>query len=287
YVREMYEAVKREKPWVKVGISPIGTWRPGGHPQLRGFDAYEQIYADSRKWLVEGWLDYMVPQLYWPIARTDVSFPVLLDWWVKQNPLGRGMYAGLIPGNVNVDRGGRAGWDADEIIGQIYITRGRPGADGHVHFRMGSLMLNGAITSIAGADTLPTARVDSIRSLQQRVQARRDSLTTKLMQETYARPALTPAMPWLDDDAPPAPAATHWSAVSAATVRLPPAAGEAPFLWVIQSSWPDGWRTEIITAAARNWSVGSMHDQSSTPDAVWVSADDRAGNLSLAVQAVQ
>ncbi|HEX6306672.1 MAG TPA: family 10 glycosylhydrolase, partial [Longimicrobiales bacterium] len=103
YVREMYDAVKREKPWVKVGISPIGTWRRGGHPQLGGFDAYEQIYADSRKWLVEGTLDYLVPQLYWPIARTDVSFPVLLDWWVRQNPLNRGMYAGLIPGNVNLD----------------------------------------------------------------------------------------------------------------------------------------------------------------------------------------
>ena len=287
YVAELYDAVKREKPHVKVGISPIGTWRPNVHPQIGGFDAYESIFADARKWLVDGDLDYMVPQLYWPIARTDVSFPVLLDWWVKQNPLGRGMYAGLIPGNVNVDRGGRAGWDADEIIGQIYITRGRPGADGHVHFRMGSLMPDGAITPIAGADTLPPVRVDSIRSLQRRVQARRDSLTTKLMQETYARQALTPAMPWLDDAAPPAPAATLTITGSAAMVRLTPAAGETPFLWVIQSRWPDGWRTEIITAAEREWRAGSLHGQSGTPEAVWVSAVDRAGNLSRAVQAAQ
>ena len=276
YVREMYEAVKREKPWVKVGISPIGTWRPGGHPQLRGFDAYEQIYADSRKWLVEGWLDYLVPQLYWPIARTDVSFPVLLDWWVKQNPLGRGMYAGLIPGNVNLDRGGRGGWDPDEIIGQIYITRGRPGAEGHVHFRMGSLMPDGAFTKIAGADTLPRARVDSIRTMQRRVQARRDSMTAKLMNEAYAYPALTPAMPWLDADAPPTPGATR----SGSVVTIAPANGEPAFLWVIQSRWDDQWRTEIIPASVLEWTAGIRYGMDTPPDVVWISAVDRVGNQS-------
>ena len=49
YVAEMYDVVRELKPWVKVGISPISTWRPNVHPQIRGFDAYEQIYADSRK----------------------------------------------------------------------------------------------------------------------------------------------------------------------------------------------------------------------------------------------
>ncbi len=271
FVREMYEAVHREKPWVKVGISPIGTWRPYVHPQIRGFDAYDQIYADARKWLVEGTLDYMVPQLYWPIARTDVSFPVLLDWWVRQNPLGRGLYAGLIPGNVSP-----TGWDPDEIIGQIYITRGRPGADGHVHFRMGSLMPDGAYGAIAGADTLPTARVDSIRAQQQRVQARRDSMTAKLMRETYARRALTPAMPWLDDEPPAAPAASR----TGARIAIRAAGGEPVFLWVIQSRWPDGWRTEIVPGGARAWVAGSTHEVSGAPDVVWISAVDRSGNQS-------
>jgi uncharacterized lipoprotein YddW (UPF0748 family) len=280
YVAELYAAVKREKPLVKVGISPIGTWRPNVRPQLGGFDAYESIFADARRWLVEGDLDYIVPQLYWPIARTDVSFPVLLDWWVQQNPLGRGMYAGLIPGNVNVDTAGRAGWDPDEIIGQIYITRGRPGAEGHVHFRMASLMPDGAYGAMAGADTMPPVRVDSIRRMQQRVQARRDTMTAKLMRETYARPALTPAMTWLDDDAPRAPRAALERAGANVRVAIEPASGEAAFLWVVQSRWPDGWRTEIVPASARQWIVGSSLGHSGPVDAVWVSAVDRAGNQS-------
>ena len=281
YVAEMYAEVKREKPWVKVGISPIGTWRPNVAPQLGGFDAYESIYADSRKWLVDGTLDYLVPQIYWPIARTDVSFPVVLDWWVRQNPLGRGVYAGLIPGNVNLDTIGRGGWRPDEIIGQIYVTRGRPGAEGHVHFRMGSLMPDGALRRIGGADTLPAARVDSIRAGQMRVQARRDSMATKLMRETYARPALAPAMTWLDDDPPPAPTVVRRAG---AAIGIEPGRGEAPFLWVVQSRWREGWRTEIITAATREWAVGSTLGLPGTPDAIWVSSVDRVGNQSPVVR---
>ncbi|MGH7465817.1 MAG: glycoside hydrolase family 10 protein, partial [Longimicrobiales bacterium] len=285
YVAELYDAVKREKPWVKVGISPIGTWRPNVRPQLGGFDAYESIYADARKWLMDGDLDYLVPQLYWPIARTDVSFPVLLDWWVQQNTLGRGMYAGLIPGNVNLDAGGRAGWTPDEIVGQIYITRGRPGAEGHVHFRMRSLMPDGAYGAIAGVDTLPPARIDSIRVARQRVQARRDTMTAKLIRETYARPALTPAMTWLDDDPPAAPRAAIRTQSARATVTIEPGSGEAAFLWVVQSRWADGWRTETVTGSAREWVVGSTYAQGGLPGAVWVSAVDRSGNQSMAVRA--
>jgi uncharacterized lipoprotein YddW (UPF0748 family) len=280
YVAELYAAVKREKPWVEVGISPIGTWRPNVRPQLGGFDAYESIYADSRKWLVDGDLDYMVPQLYWPIARTDMSFPVLLDWWVEQNPLGRGMYAGLIPGNVNVDTAGRAGWRPDEIIGQIYITRAQSGAEGHVHFRMASLMADGAYGSIADADTLPAARVASIRALQRRVQARRDTMTARLTSETYARPALAPAMTWLDDDPPPAPSALR----SGAAIMISPGAGEEAFLWVVQSRWTDGWRTEIVPAGARSWTPGSSSGMAAVPSAVWISAVDRIGNQSRVVR---
>ncbi len=287
YVEELYESVKRRKPWVKVGISPIGTWRRGGAPQLGGFDAFEQIYADSRKWLMDGNLDYFVPQLYWPIARTDVSFPVLLNWWAQQNPKGRDLYAGLIPGNVNLDAPGpqnRSGWHPDEIVGQIYIARGHPGSDGHVHFRMGSLMPDGAYGPIPGADTLSAARLESIRARQAAVQVRRDSLTRKLMTETYAQPALVPPATWLDDDPPPAPRATLRRQGEGSTLVIEASRGEQPFLWVVQSRWPEGWRTEIVPAARREWVVGSSLGLSGSPTVVWVSAVDRLGNQSRPVR---
>src|SRR6185503_5461665 len=72
-VEALYKGVHAVKPWVKVGISPFGIWRPGNPPQIAGFDAYAEIYADSKKWLQNGWGDYFAPQLYWPIARPQQS----------------------------------------------------------------------------------------------------------------------------------------------------------------------------------------------------------------------
>ena len=270
YIADMYKRVHEAKSWVKVGISPIGTWRPNVAPQLRGFDAYESIFADTRKWLMDGNCDYFVPQLYWPIARTDVSFPVLLDWWVKQNPKGRGMYAGLNSGNVSVGRAGRSGWSPDEIIGQIYITRGRPGAEGHVYFPMNSLMPNSAFRMRPGMDTLPAARLDSMRALQSATQARRDSLTSKLMKETYAQPALVPASPWLGDRAPDAPHAEFANGV----VSLTSNTEQSVSLWIVQSRWSNGWRTNIVPISQKRLELGG------TPAEIWVSAVDRVGNQS-------
>ena len=52
-VEALYKGVHAVKPWVKVGISPFGIWRPGNPPQISGFDAYSEIYADSKKWLTK------------------------------------------------------------------------------------------------------------------------------------------------------------------------------------------------------------------------------------------
>ena len=280
FIAEMYEAVKKLKPWVKVGVSPIGSWRPNVTWQTRGFDAYESIYADARKWLMDGSLDYLVPQLYWPIARTDVSFPVLLRWWVEQNPRNRGLYAGLDPNRVSDN-----GWLGDEIISQIYVTRGNSGATGHVHFSMRGLMAGGVFTRIPGADTLAPARIDSISRGRARTQARRDSMTIKMARETYAEPALTPAMPWLDAVPPPAPTAALSRVGNRVDVTLTPARGEPLSVWVVQSKWPNGtWRTEIVPVTVQQWTITAPGPDAGAPVEVWVSVVDRAGNQSTPVR---
>ena len=275
FVKQMYQAVKAVKPWVKVGVSPIGTWRPGVTPQTRGFDAYESIYADSRKWFAEGDLDYFVPQLYWPIARTDVSFPVVLNWWAEQNARNRALYAGQIIG----------GFTPDEVIGQIYISRAHPGAHGQVFFSMRSLMPN-SVRPIMGADTIPQPRLDSLNLMRARTQARRDSMTSKMMREAYARPALVPAMPWLDSKPPREPTAALQQLGNKTSVTFTPGSGEAAYLWVVQSKWPRGWwRTEIVPASQREWSIAAPTADAGAPVEVWVSAVDRVGNQSRAVRA--
>ena len=58
----MYKSVKSSKPWVRVGISPFGIWRPGVPGGIEaGVDAYEHLACDARKWLSRGWVDYLAP----------------------------------------------------------------------------------------------------------------------------------------------------------------------------------------------------------------------------------
>jgi uncharacterized lipoprotein YddW (UPF0748 family) len=71
FVEEVYRSIKKDKPWVKFGISPFGIWRPG-HPAevTAALDSYDALFADSRAWLANGWVDYLSPQLYWPTELT-------------------------------------------------------------------------------------------------------------------------------------------------------------------------------------------------------------------------
>ena len=124
-VKQLYTGVHAVKPWVKFGISPFGIWRPGNPPSITGYDAYERLYGDSRKWLRSGWVDYYTPQLYWPIAQIPQSYPTLLGWWVEQNEKGRHMWPGNYTNKVGPGRD--QGWAADEVLEQIRITRAQPG----------------------------------------------------------------------------------------------------------------------------------------------------------------
>jgi len=134
FVRSMYRAVKATKPAVRVGISPFGIWRPGVPATIEAqLDAYGQLFADSRKWLAEGWCDYLAPQLYWGIQPAKQSFPVLLDWWRAQSR-GTPIWPGIATDRVGAKR------PAGEIVEQIALTRRGTNAPGHIHWSMKSLM---------------------------------------------------------------------------------------------------------------------------------------------------
>ena len=141
FVERFYREVKTAKPQVQVGISPFGIWRPGHPPSIKGFDAYDKLYADARTWLHEGWCDYLVPQLYWPIDQREQAFDVLLDWWIGQNPKNVKIYAGLFTDRATQPQ---TKWPAGEIVRQIRLARTRTGAQGHVHFSARPLMENRA-----------------------------------------------------------------------------------------------------------------------------------------------
>ncbi|MGD9910565.1 MAG: family 10 glycosylhydrolase, partial [Candidatus Izemoplasmatales bacterium] len=70
---------------IRFGISPFGIWESGGtygsNTSLYTLSSYQDQYADSRKWVMEGWVDYILPQLYWQFDHSSAPFADLVDWW--------------------------------------------------------------------------------------------------------------------------------------------------------------------------------------------------------------
>ena len=150
-VRTLYTSVKAIRPDVVVGISPFGIWRPGHPRQIRGFDAYDKLYADSRLWLRRGWVDYLAPQLYWPIDKREQSFTALLRWWLGQDWRRRGIVPGMSVSRVA--NGQPNAIPATEIARQIRAARGA-GARGFILFSARALMDNRGGVADAVADAV-------------------------------------------------------------------------------------------------------------------------------------
>ncbi|HJQ21922.1 MAG TPA: family 10 glycosylhydrolase [Gemmatimonadaceae bacterium] len=247
-VSELYAAVKGEKMWVKFGISPFGIWRPGYPPTTTaGIDTYEELYADSRKWLREGTLDYIAPQLYWPIEPPAQSYPVLLRWWVGESVKQRHVWPGLAAYKLAVT--GPKHMSAEDIVREIALTRETPGATGHILFNARIVMDN----------------VDGIA----------DRLASM-----YAEPAIMPASPWLDHVFPRRPVVSARTDSSGAVcVRFAPGGHETVWQWVLQGRLNDAWSTTLLPGAER----GYIFNAAEAPGWISVSAVDRNGNLSPSV----
>jgi uncharacterized lipoprotein YddW (UPF0748 family) len=214
FVEKLSESIKAAKPQVQFGISPFGIWRPKNPPQIKGFDAYKEIYVDSRLWLVDGWVDYLAPQLYWPIAKPEQSFPALFNWWRAQNVKGRHLWPVLADSSV----GGK--FSDDEIPRQIQIVRQQSDA-GEIHFHLRTVLENRALN-------------DAVRA-------------------AYAQPALVPATPWIPAPPLLKPKLAVDTATHSAHVRWKNPGNEPVRWWVLQSRADSAWTTEIFPATVTDF----------------------------------
>ncbi len=121
-VREVSEAIASTRADVRFGISPFGIHRPGMPPGIVGLDAYATLFCDAPRWIAEGWVDYLAPQLYWPSTQTAQAFGPLIEWWaMRPREESRSIFAGL-----NLTRLGETeAWTLDEIRTQVELTRGQ------------------------------------------------------------------------------------------------------------------------------------------------------------------
>jgi len=178
-IKQLDDSIHHYKKWVKFGISPFGIWKnkyedPEGSA-TSGLSNYAELFADSRKWVREGWVDYINPQIYFTFTRRVAPYGTLVDWW-GNNTYGRHVYIGQ--GAYLVNSRAEVAWkNLSEIPNQIRYLRANNRIQGSVFFSSKSL------------STVARAVGDSLKN------------------DLYKYPALPPQMPWLDEVPPNQPQA--------------------------------------------------------------------------------
>jgi uncharacterized lipoprotein YddW (UPF0748 family) len=249
-IERMYAEVKRAKPWVLMGISPFGIWRPENPPGIAGLDQYSTLYADARLWLQEGWLDYMTPQLYWRIDSEKQSYPKLLAWWAEQNVKQRHLWPGNFTSRVRRspdDEETATVWAAEELVRQIEATRAQPGATGNIHFSMKALMRNN------------------------------DGVATALKEGVYAEPALAPESAWLGGETPAKPRVSVERRGNEVSVEMEMPRPKHPWQWLVSVKTAGDSKTSIVPGS-KSQHVMSLVD-GETAKAVTVCGVSRLGRL--------
>ncbi len=180
FIQSLAGRIKQTKSYVKFGISPFGVWRnskkdPDGSNTTAGTSCYDDLYSDVLLWMQKGWIDYLLPQLYWEHKHHAAAFDVLMPWWYG-HCYKRHVYYGLGVYRMTETSGGV--WaGGKELLWQLRdIRKGCPENSGYAFYSASCF--------------------DKIKA------SVKDSISEHIAQY----PAFPPAMPWIDSVAPAAPA---------------------------------------------------------------------------------
>lgn len=134
-IQQLQTTIKSIKPWVEFGISPFGVWRNEAKDPVRGSKTtagvqnYDDLYADILLWLEKGWIDYVMPQLYWEIGKKAADYEILLNWWAEYS-YHKNLYIGVFASQLGKGRP-ESGWQKpNEICRQLRMLRKKPEVDG-------------------------------------------------------------------------------------------------------------------------------------------------------------
>lgn len=173
-IKQISEVIKETKPKVKFGISPFGIWKhqslddENGSPTKNGLQSYQDLFADTDLWIKNNWVDYLAPQLYWPLNHRVAPFEPLAKWW-NNHSYQRPIYIGYAAYHLNTT------WNSGELSKQLQIARGLNKVNGAIYFSSNLLTSN--------------------------AKGWRDTLR----KNQFAQVAIVPTMPWLDSIPPTAP----------------------------------------------------------------------------------
>ena len=178
FIKQLGESIHRRKPWVKFGVSPFGIYRnqksdPRNGSRTNGLQNYDDLYADVLYWVNQGWVDYVVPQLYWEIGHKTADYDRLIRWWSRHTN-GRPLIIGQ-----DVERTVRARDLNNPTVNQMAAK----------------FELQRNLPNVAGSCLWYSAAV--VRN--------EGNFAYELQNNYHLTPALQPLMPFIDDKAPKKP----------------------------------------------------------------------------------
>ncbi len=243
-VGAVHRTIRALDPGCRFGIAPFGIYRPGQPAGITGLDQYRSLYADPKRWILDGHVDYVAPQLYWPTTQTAQAYEPLLRWWTEVRP---GQL--VLAGNNLTKVGSSASWSVAEFREQLRISRAlrAGGSLGNIWYHIAPLMENTA----------------GIRDV--------------FASEFYASPALSPPMPGAEARivAPPVVSAEASGADLRLTIRH--AAGEEVRAAAVYRQVGEGW--SLVAVLPRHATEGLI----SGPGPLAISTVTRDGAESLGV----
>ncbi|MGJ6980429.1 glycoside hydrolase family 10 protein [Aestuariimicrobium soli] len=264
-------AIKQAKPEVQFGVSPFAVWRnvgtdPEGSQTTAGAQTYDDLYADTRKWVREGWIDYITPQIYWSLTLAAAEYDKVAEWWLEQCE-GRNVHLYIGQATYKVALNFDPPWSDPQELNRHLEWNAQYGE------RIGGNMYFSA----------------------KDVRANRLDATAIVNATWYSRPALTPRSPWLDAVAPSAPqkawrlpqdrinvlyGSSDTNAlliyrVPAGVTPTPEALADARHLEAIVPAVPNDGEERLQTITLPAGSSGDVY---------YVSAADRLSNESAAVR---
>ena len=147
-IQEISATIHECKDSVQFGISPFGVWRNAsvdstGSKTTAGITNYDDLYADIRLWIREGWIDYVLPQLYWEIGKKAADYETLAHWWANEV---RGtnckLYIGMAPYRLEGAKKDSPWGIGNEISRQMKLNRTIPEISGECFYSTRPLLRN-------------------------------------------------------------------------------------------------------------------------------------------------
>ncbi|WP_324822811.1 family 10 glycosylhydrolase [Sinanaerobacter sp. ZZT-01] len=152
-VKGIYDTVHAKSADLVFGVSPMGIWANKGTiasgSDTRGSESYNKNYADSRGWVKKGYVDYIIPQIYWNIGFEIADYEKLLNWWCDVvDGTDVDLYIGQAAYRTGNSDSSSPWYGVSEIERQVNLNRTKSQVKGYCMYAYSSFKANADLTAL-------------------------------------------------------------------------------------------------------------------------------------------